>query len=158
MGNKMASPTGPAGGDLGGNYPNPTVVQTHLNNGTSTAPSLTFSAETGLGMYRIGTNQMGVTVPGLGKIAEFGNFTTTNTVPSPYGPNTVKYSHSLVTPPLGTAVESTALYIKMNHSAGQMVYGIYGEIDASQSLTGGSFSRVVHNGSGDAHYVAQFGT
>src|SRR6185369_9449356 len=27
-----------------------------------------------------------------------------------------------------------------------------------QSLTGGSFSRVVHNGSGDAHYVAQFGT
>jgi len=154
----MATPTGPAGGDLGGSYPNPTVVQTHLNNGTVTAPSLTFSSDTGLGMYHIGTGQFGVTVPTNGKIAEFGTFTTTNLVPNPYGPNTVKYSSSLTTQPLGSAVESTALYIKMNHSAGQMVYGIYGEIDSSQSLTGGSFTRVTHLGSGDAHYVAQFGS
>jgi len=158
MGHKMSSPTGPAGGDLGGSYPNPTVVQTHLNNGSSTAPSLTFSSDTSLGMYHIGSGQMGVTVPTNGKVAEFGNFSVTNIIPSPYGPNSVRYTQSLTAQPLSGNVESTGLYIKMNHSAGQMVYGIYGEIDSSQSLTGGSFTKVNHLGSGDAHYVAQFGS
>lgn len=125
--------------------------------GTVINPSIAFNSNTKLGFYRIGTDQMGLSVGANGKGAEFGNFVVNNTVPSPYGPNTVRYTSSLTTQPLGTAVESTALYIKMNHATSQMVYGIYGEIDASQSHVGGSFSRVVHNGGGDAHYVAHFG-
>lgn len=128
-----------------------------LCDGTVTSPSAAFNSNTKLGFYRIGTDQMGVSVGANGKGAEFGNFVITNTVPSPYGPNTVRYTSSLITQPLGTSVESTALYIKMNHSTSQMVYGIYGEIDASQNHVGGSFSRVVHNGAGDAHYVGHFG-
>lgn len=129
-----------------------------LCDGTVTAPSAAFNSNTKLGFYRIGTDQMGLSVGANGKGAEFGNFTITNTVPSPYGPNTVRYTQGLYTQPLGTDVESTALYIKMNHATSQMVYGIYGEIDSSQNGVGGSFSRVVHNGAGDAHYVAHFGT
>ena len=89
---------------------------------------------------------------------EIGNFSVTNIIPSPYGPNTVRYTSSIFTQPLGADVESTGLYIKMNHATSQMVYGIYGEIDASQNGVGGSFTKVNHLGAGDAHYVAHFGT
>lgn len=155
MGQKMATPTGPAGGDLGGSYPNPTVVQTHLNNGTVTAPSLTFSAETGLGLYRIAAHEIGLAVPTNGKVAEFGNFTTTNT--DPLSPASVRYTSRLYTQPLGGTTESAGLYMKLDHSASDFVYGIYGEIDAGQSHVGGGFTKVIHNGAGDAHYVANFG-
>jgi hypothetical protein len=158
MGNKMATPTGSAGGDLGGNYPNPTVVQTHLNNGTVTTPSLTFASDTNLGFYRIGADQLGLSVGANGKGAEFGNFSVNNIAPIPYGPNTVRYTNSFFAQPAAGAVETTAIYIKMNHSVDQMSYGIYGEIDAAQNHVGGSFTRVTHLGAGDAHYVAQFGT
>lgn len=129
-----------------------------LCDGTVIAPSASFQSNQKLGFYRLGTDQMGLSVGNNGKGAEFGNFVVTNTVPAPYGPNTVRYTSSLLAQPLGTAVESTALYIKMNHAGtSQMSYGIYGEIDAAQNHVGGSFSRVVHNGQGDAHYVAHFG-
>ena len=121
-------------------------------------PSITFNSNTKLGFYKIGTDQMGLSIGANGLGAEFGNFTVNNTVPSPYGPNTVRYTASIFTQPLGADVESTALYMKMNHATSQMVYGIYGEIDANQNGTGGSFTKVVHNGAGDAHYVANFGT
>ena len=126
--------------------------------GSVIAPSVAFNSNTKLGFYKIATDQMGVSVGANGLGAEFGNFSITNTVPSPYGPNTVRYTSQIFAQPLGGDVESSALYMKMNHSTSQMVYGIYGEIDAAQSGTGGSFSRVVHNGAGDAHYVANFGT
>lgn len=125
--------------------------------GTVSSPSIAFQSNTKLGFYRLGTDQMGLSVGANGLGVKFGNFTTTNIVPSPYGPNTVRYTSSIFTQPLGGSVESTGLYMKMDHSAAQMVYGIYGEIDASQSHTGGSFSRVTHLGAGDAHYVGHFG-
>jgi len=128
-----------------------------LCDGSVTSPSASFNNDTNLGFYRIGNDQMGLSIGTNGKGAEFGNFTITNTVPAPYGPNTVRYTQGLYIQPLGVDVESTGLYIKMNHNTSQMVYGIYGEIDAAQNHVGGSFSRVVHNGAGDAHYVAHFG-
>jgi hypothetical protein len=153
----MATPTGPAGGDLGGNYPNPTVVQTHLNNGTVAAPSLTFASDTNLGLYRIGADQLGLSVGANGLGAEFGNFNVNNIAPNPYGPNSVRYTSSFFAQPASGSAETTAMYIKMNHSVDQMSYGIYGEIDPAQSHVGGSFSRVTHLGAGDAHYVGHFG-
>src|SRR5574337_126801 len=125
--------------------------------GSVTAPSISFSNDTNVGFYHINNDQIGLSGGINGKIAEFGNFVVNNTVPNPFGPNTVRYSINMFAQPLASAVESTALYMKMDHSVDQMVYGIYGEIDASQSHVGGSFSRVVHNGAGDAHYVAHFG-
>lgn len=129
-----------------------------LCDGTVTSPSLAFNSEHSLGLYKIATDQMGISIGSNGLGAEFGNFSVTNTVPPPYGPNTVRYTHSVFTQPLSGDVESSAIYMKMNHSASQMVYGIYGEIDSNQNGTGGSFTKVVHNGAGDAHYVANFGT
>jgi hypothetical protein len=126
--------------------------------GTVTAPSIAFNSETKLGFYKIGTDQMGLAIGPNGKGAEFGNFSITNIIPNPYGPNTVRYTHSITTQPLGGDLESSAIYMKMNHATSQMVYGIYGEIDASQNGVGGSFTKVNHLGAGDAHYVAHFGT
>jgi len=157
MGTKMATPTGPAGGDLGGNYPNPTVVQTHLNNGSVTAPSLTFASDNNLGLYRIGADQLGLSVGANGKGAEFGNFSVNNIVPNPFGPNTIRYTSSLFAQPAAGNAETTCMYIKMDHSVDQMSYGIYGEIDINQNHVGGSFTRVTHRGAGDAHYVGHFG-
>lgn len=125
--------------------------------GTVGAPSIAINSNNKVGFYKIGTDQLGLAVGANGKGAEFGNFVVNNIVPNPYGPNTVRYTSSIVIQPLGTAVESTGLYMKMNHSTSQMVYGIYGEIDSSQSHTGGSFTRVTHLGAGDAHYVGHFG-
>jgi hypothetical protein len=126
--------------------------------GTVSAPGMTFNSETNLGFYRISTNQIGVSVGTNGLGMEIGNFSITNIIPNPYGPNTVRYTSSIFTQPLGGDLESTGLYIKMNHATSQMVYGIYGEIDASQNGVGGSFTKVNHLGAGDAHYVAHFGT
>jgi hypothetical protein len=108
-------------------------------------------------MFKVGTDQLGFSVGSNGLGVEFGNFSITNIIPPPYGPNTVRYTASFFALPLGSDVESTGIYIKMNHSAAQMVYGIYGEIDANQNGTGGSFTKVNHLGAGDAHYVAHFG-
>lgn len=129
-----------------------------LCDGSVTAPSLSFTSQSNLGMYYIGSNQMGFSVGSNGLGAEIGNFSVTNIVPSPYGPNTVRYTSSFFTQPLGGDVESSAIYMKMNHNSAQLVYGIYGEIDAAQDGTGGGFTKVNHLGAGDAHYVAQFGT
>jgi hypothetical protein len=125
--------------------------------GSSSAPSIAFNSDQKLGFYRIGTDQMSL-VDSSGAVINFGNFTTNNIVPPPYGPDQVRYSMNMFTQPIGSSAESTAVYMKMNHSSSQMVYGIYGEIDSSQDGTGGSFTKVNHLGAGDAHYVAHFGT
>jgi hypothetical protein len=128
-----------------------------LCDGSVISPSLAFNSQSNLGLYKLGTNQLGISIGPNGLGAEFGNFSTTNMVPNPYGPNTVRYTHSVTTLPLAGDVESSAIYMKMNHSISQMVYGIYGEIDAAQGETGGSFTKVNHLGAGDAHYVGHFG-
>ena len=136
----------------------PTCTNLLACDGSATAPSITFNSDTHLGFYKVGTDQMGA-VNSNGNLITIGNFSTANTVPSPYGPDTVRYSINMFAQPLGmTATESTALYMKMNHSSIQMSYGIYGEIDSSQNHAGGSFTKVNHLGAGDAHYVAHFGT
>jgi len=67
-------PSGAAGGDLSGTYPNPLVHFTHLDNGSAAAPSLTFSANTNRGLYNDTVNSaVGVTVGG----AEVAYFTAT---------------------------------------------------------------------------------
>lgn len=69
-------------------------------------------------------------------------------------PVTVGYQNRFYPPPPSYATETAAIYHRMIHDAYQFVYGIYGEVDAYQSLTGGSFTKIIHRGKGDAHYVA----
>ena len=61
-------------------------------------------------------------------------------------------------PPYDTDTENAAVYIKLTHRAfnqDDFIYGIYGEIE-NQSITGGSLTKCMHFGRGDAHYVALF--
>ena len=59
--------------------------------------------------------------------------------------------------------ETSALYIRNNHGTTwdteeRFAYAIYGDQDQYQHLAGGSWSKVIHRGWGDAHFVAIMAT
>jgi hypothetical protein len=72
-------------------------------------------------------------------------------------PTTVGFNNRMYHPPSSYTTEVAGLYLRTDHSVGQLVYGIYGEVDALQSQTGGSFLKVLHKGLGDACYVGMLG-
>jgi hypothetical protein len=58
------------------------------------------------------------------------------------------------------ATETCGIYIRHEHEdlpTSQFINGIYGEVSPNQSWVGGAFTKVIHKGAGDAHYVAMFG-
>lgn len=124
-----------------------------LTNGTVSIPSLRFVADTNLGIYRIGADQLGISagINGLG--VEIGNFTTLNIDPT--SPDIVRYTSRFYPQPISVdALESSSIYIRLDHSIDDQTYGAYFEVDADQSRVGGSATKVIHLGAGDAHYVA----
>jgi hypothetical protein len=92
-----------------------------------------------------------------------GNDVITNL--DPLGAARVRVAVQLeMNPTRGTGVgETTALYIRNDHGdrwdrEERFPYGIYGEQDQYQHLAGGSWSKVIHRGWGDAHFVAIMAT
>lgn len=79
-------------------------------------------------------------------------FTTLN------GGTTVTALEEWKHPDFDVDTENAAVYMKMTHRGeGQddFIYGIFFEI-TGQNITGGSATKVLHYGQGDAHYVALF--
>ena len=78
----------------------------------------------------------------------------------PLGVGTVRYNVRLApNPQMDGAAESSAIYIRNDHGSTwdteqRFQYAIYGEQDQGQNLAGGSWSKVIHRGWGDAHFVA----
>ena len=72
----------------------------------------------------------------------------------------VGYFMKPVIPTGSLATEVAAIYIRAEHGtnplATNFIYGLYGEISDGQSLVGGSMTKIIHKGLGDAHYVALF--
>lgn len=75
-------------------------------------------------------------------------------------PTSVGYFMRPTIPTSSLASEVSAIYIRAEHSPNDQetdfIYGLYGEIVEGQSLVGGSMTKVIHRGLGDAHYVALF--
>src|SRR5262245_5053585 len=92
---------------------------------------------------------------------EFGNEVITNL--DPLGPGQVRVNVQIGAHPSAGITETAALYIRVNHGAtwdveDRFVGGIYGEVDQYQFLAGNGFSKVIHRGWGDAHFVAIMAT
>jgi hypothetical protein len=114
-----------------------------------------FSSDHGLEAYRIGAARLGFNA-GLELAFEVANATVTNT--DPITPGAVRYATRNYAHPLGAGtIETCFQYLRMDHSLTDVQVGLYMELDASQSLSGGSASKVIHLGQGDAHYVALMG-
>lgn len=73
-------------------------------------------------------------------------------------PTTVGFYRRDYVPPYDFSTENAAIYCRIDHRPGEtdFRYWVYGEI-TEQSLVGGSFTKVMHRGAGDAHYVALLG-
>jgi len=93
----------------------------------------------------VGTNQVDI-VSGL-----------TNNTETP-NPTSVSYYQRHYVPPYDTATENASIYARIDHRPGEtdFRYWLYGEI-TEQSIVGGSFTKIMHRGAGDAHYVAHLG-
>ena len=74
-------------------------------------------------------------------------------------PVNVAHTVRIEAPAPETSTENAAIFIRPVQRPGEIdfTYGIYGEVSQNQDLVGGSFTKVVHRGKGDAHYVGIFG-
>lgn len=98
-------------------------------------------------------------VDGDARLARIGRQVQNNIEATPV---TVATNIVLESVPTGTdgATETAALYIKHEHGdtgSTEFVNGIYGEVSENQSWVGGAFTKVIHRGAGDCHYVALLG-
>lgn len=83
---------------------------------------------------------------------------TPGTVTEIDGVNTVTYSSIFTAPPLGSANDSAAIYIKPSIlTSADNKYGLFIEIPATQLDTIGGAIKVNHGGAGDGIYVAASG-
>jgi hypothetical protein len=81
----------------------------------------------------------------------------------PLGAGRVRYESRFTAPFRDGVTETAAIYIKNEHgltwdSEQRYTYGIYGDQDQYQQLAGGAWSKIVHRGWGDAHFVAIMAT
>ena len=90
--------------------------------GSATFPTLTFTNETGTGLYRIGTNDVGFTVGGAKKLELTG--TTFTVTPNMLASGTLGVSGvlSLSSPIYGTVTTGTGLSLDSNLAAGDAGY------------------------------------
>lgn len=129
-------------------------MQTFISSdGTASLPGLAYTSQHSLGMYRAGPDQ-NVFVDSAGRALDVGNFTIANLEATP---KTVRYAARPYARALGSAVETCALYVRTDHAQVAQNVGIYIEVDAAQGHTDGSGLKIIHNGSGDAAYIAVFG-
>ena len=68
-------------------------------------------------------------------------------------PSEVRYGLRVLPNAVATSNETTAMYLRVS-PAGADAYGIYAEIDSSQTDTHGGFLKLIHFGAGDALYAA----
>lgn len=73
-------------------------------------------------------------------------------------PTNISYYQRHYVPPYNLSTENAAIYTRIDHRPGEtdFRYWLYGEI-TEQSIVGGSLTKVMHRGAGDAHYVAMLG-
>jgi hypothetical protein len=81
----------------------------------------------------------------------------------PLGAGSVRVNVQIGAHPGAGITETSAVYIRNNHGTTwdteeRFAYAIYGEQDQYQHLAGGSWSKVIHRGWGDAHFVACMAT
>ena len=123
-----------------------------LDDGNAGNPGLAFAAAPTTGIFRDTSGRVALTANGVAAF-QAGRTAFSNLQGDPLAAD-VEWTH----PPFNYANENAAVYIKLTHRDDQLndfIYGIYAEIE-NQSLTGGSFSKIMHFGRGDAHYVAMF--
>lgn len=123
-----------------------------LADGAVATPTLRFSSDLTTGVYRESDGRLGFGFQGSSMV-RIGRKRFLNLQGDPITSN-AEWQH----PPVGTDSEQAYLYMKLSHrdyTLDDLIYGIYAEIE-NQSITGGSFTKVMHFGRGDAHYVALF--
>ncbi len=124
---------------------------TAVPDGTAAAPSISFINDTALG-FRRNDGRLEIT-DALFPMLRMGRKQFTNLQGDFITANT-EWTH----PAFDVDTENAAVYMKLDHRGeGQddFIYGIYFEIDG-QNITGGSATKTMHFGQGDAHFVALF--
>jgi hypothetical protein len=127
-----------------------------MSDGTAGSPSLAWASDSNTGVYRVGADQMGISVGGT-KRGEIGNYTITNIDPGATA--VIRYSMRLYPQSVSGVNEAAMMYFRVTPStAAQQINGMYVEVSTSQADTWGPAVKVIHCGHGDGMYVAQFGT
>lgn len=129
---------------------------------TLTNDGETITIDEDSGFARISAADLQLEASSAGKLAvggttvfDFVNTTIANIEPTPV---TVRYANRIYPHPLSGASESAALYCRVDPSGGttNQLVGIYLEVTDEQQDTEAAAFKCVHQGEGDAMYVAAF--
>lgn len=128
------------------------VTELPLPDGTLAAPSLAFANDLQLGLYRDpATGLMGFARDAF-QVFGFGDDTIANLEPTLA---TVRYAMRAFVPPIDGVNESAVFYSRLTYSVSEQQQAVlYFEITDTQVDTYGAPVKIIHDGHGDAMYVA----